>query len=123
MPRSRANSEFGAPFCGRSLPPSHRRVELSRVNYRHIVRLITLAALAPLARCRQAAPAFGPNLAGARQNAEEFFYSIGSRFTNIQRPPRIIHARAQFGHNALTPSGIYNDTSIWLAVGADSATV
>jgi hypothetical protein len=91
------------------------------VNYRHIVRFITLASLAPLAACRQVAPAFGPNLPGARQNAEEFFYSVGSRFTNIQRPPRIIHARAEFGRNALTPSGIYNDTTIWLAIGADSA--
>jgi len=91
------------------------------VNYRHLVRFTALAALVPLAGCRQIAPAFGPNLSGARQNAEEFFYSIGSRFTNIQRPPRITHARAQFGHYALTPSGIYNDTSVWLAIGADSA--
>jgi hypothetical protein len=57
----------------------------------------------------------------ARQNAEEFFYSVGSRFTNIQRPARIIHARAQFGHYALTPSGVYNDTSVWLSIGPDSA--
>ncbi len=91
------------------------------MNYRHLVRFTALAALAPLAGCRQVAPAFGPNLPAARQNAEEFFYSIGSRFTNIQRPPRIIHARSQFGHYALTPSGIYNDTSVWLAIGADSA--
>jgi hypothetical protein len=91
------------------------------VNYPHIVRFITLASFVPLAACRQVAPAFGPNLAGARQNAEEFFYSVGSRFTNIQRPARILHARAQFGHYALTPSGIYNDTTIWLAIGADSA--
>jgi len=91
------------------------------VNYTHIVRFITVASLALLGACRQAAPAFGPNLPGARQNAEEFFYSVGSRFTNIQRPPRIIHARAQFGHYALTPSGIYNDTTVWLAIGADSA--
>ena len=115
------SSEFGRPLLGRSLPPPHRRVELSPVNYRHLVRFTALAALAPLAGCRQIAPAFGPNLSGARQNAEEFFYSIGSRFTNIQRPPRITHARAQFGHYALTPSGIYNDTSVWLAIGADSA--
>ncbi|MEA2763371.1 MAG: hypothetical protein QOD47_2655 [Gemmatimonadaceae bacterium] len=91
------------------------------MNYPHIVRFITLASFVPLAACRQVAPAFGPNLAGARQNAEEFFYSVGSRFTNIQRPARILHARAQFGHYALTPSGIYNDTTIWLAIGADSA--
>ncbi|HEX6629419.1 MAG TPA: hypothetical protein VF105_15825 [Gemmatimonadaceae bacterium] len=71
--------------------------------------------------CRESAAAFGPNLLFARQNAEEFFYSVGSRFTNIQRPQRILRARAQFGHYALTPSGVYNDTTIWLSVGPDSA--
>lgn len=85
------------------------------------MRFITLAALSALSACKEVAPAFGPNIPGARQNAEEFFYSVGSRFTNIQRPSRIIHARAQFGHYALTPSGVYNDTTIWLAIGADSA--
>jgi hypothetical protein len=71
--------------------------------------------------CRESAAAFGPNLLLARQNAEEFFYSVGSRFTNIQRPQRILRARAQFGHYALTPSGVYNDTTIWLSIGPDSA--
>jgi hypothetical protein len=85
-------------------------------------RSVGVAALfLGLAACRQVAPAFGPSIPVARQNAEEFFYSVGSRFTNIQRPPRIIHARSQFGHYALTPSGVYNDTSIWLAIGPDSA--
>jgi hypothetical protein len=79
----------------------------------------SLCAVTPA--CREVAPAFGPNIPLARQNAEEFFYSVGSRFTNIQRPPRISHARAQFGRYALTPSGVYNDTSVWLAVGPDSA--
>ena len=74
-----------------------------------------------LSGCKAVAPAFGSNPAAARQNADEFLYSVSSRFTNIQRPPRIIHARAQFGHYALTPSGIYNDTSIWLSIGPDSA--
>jgi len=74
-----------------------------------------------LSACREVAPAFGPNIPAARQNAEEFFYSVGSRFTNIQRQPRILHARAQFGHYALTPSGVYSDTSIWLGIGPDSA--
>jgi hypothetical protein len=82
---------------------------------------MALAALGPLVACREVAPAFGPNIPSARQNAEEIFYSVGSRFTNIQRPPRLIHARAQFGHYALTPSGVYNDTTIWLAIGTDSA--
>ena len=88
-----------------------------------IVRFLALTAslCVVTSACREVAPAFGPNIPLARQNAEEFFYSVGSRFTNIQRPPRILHARAQFGHYALTPSGVYNDTSIWLAIGPDSA--
>jgi hypothetical protein len=87
-----------------------------------LTRCIALAgSLTAVMSCREVAPAFGPNIPFARQNAEEFFYSVGSRFTNIQRPQRIIHARAQFGHYALTPSGIYNDTSVWLATGPDSA--
>jgi len=81
--------------------------------------LFTLVAL--LCGCREAGPAFGANIPFARQNADEFFYSVGSRFTNIQRPPRLLRARAQFGHYALTPSGVYNDTTIWLAIGPDSA--
>ena len=91
-----------------------------------IPKFIRFGALAAslgvaLSACREVAPAFGPNIPFARQNAEEFFYSVGSRFTNIQRPPRILRARAQFGHYALTPSGVYNDTSVWLAIGPDSA--
>jgi len=85
-------------------------------------RLASLALAALLAAgCRESAPAFGPGLIAARANADEFLYSVGSRFTNIQRPPRLIHARQQFGHYALTPSGVYNDTSVWLAFGPDSA--
>ncbi|MDP9206652.1 MAG: hypothetical protein M3P12_14590 [Gemmatimonadota bacterium] len=91
------------------------------MNNRNCFGAATL--LLALAACRQVAPAFGPNIPLARQNAEEFFYSVGSRFTNIQRPARVIHARAQFGHYALTPSGVYNDTTIWLAVGPDSARI
>ena len=91
-----------------------------------IPKFVRFAALAGslggvLSACREVAPAFGPNIPLARQNAEEFFYSVGSRFTNIQRPQRVIRARQQFGHYALTPSGVYNDTSIWLAIGPDSA--
>ena len=87
------------------------------------VRFTALAGslVGVLSACREVAPAFGPNIPLARQNAEEFFYSVGSRFTNIQRPQRVIRARQQFGHYALTPSGVYNDTSVWLGIGPDSA--
>ncbi len=86
-----------------------------------LIRCVASAGLfLGLAACRQVAPAFGPSIPVARQNAEEFFYSVGSRFTNIQRPARLIHARSQFGHYALTPSGVYNDTTVWLATGPDN---
>ena len=86
------------------------------------IRLASLAFVALLALgCRDSAAAFGPNLLAARANSDEFLYSVGSRFTNIQRPPRLIHARQQFGHYALTPSGVYNDTTVWLAFGPDSS--
>src|SRR5437868_1658525 len=88
---------------------------------RKLVLILTASATLTTSACRESAAAFGPNLPLARQNAEEFFYAVGSRFTNIQRPQRILRARAQFGHYALTPSGIYNDTSIWLSIGPDSA--
>ncbi len=88
---------------------------------RKLVLILTASATLTTTACRESAAAFGPNLPLARQNAEEFFYAVGSRFTNIQRPQRILRARAQFGHYALTPSGIYNDTSIWLSIGPDSA--
>jgi hypothetical protein len=101
---------------------SPRVSQLSRVRIKNNARILVATAItAILGACREAAPAFGPNLPFARQNADEFFYSVGSRFTNIQRPQRILRARAQFGHYALTPSGVYNDTSIWLAIGPDSA--
>lgn len=88
-----------------------------------IIRFIALPCLiaGAASACREVAPAFGPNIPFARQNAEEFFYSVGSRFTNIQRPVRVLRARQQFGHYALTPSGVYNDTTVWLAIGPDSA--
>ena len=91
------------------------------MTIRAFVRLVTVSTALATTACRESAAAFGPNLPLARQNADEFFYSVGSRFTSIQRPQRILRARAQFGHYALTPSGVYNDTAIWLSVGPDSA--
>ena len=102
------------------LPSSPSSPELSRVRIPKFVRFLALGVTA-VSACREAGPAFGPGLPFARQNADEFLYSVGSRFTNIQRTPRLLRARAQFGHYALTPSGVYNDTTIWLAIGPDSA--
>ena len=91
------------------------------MKIRTVVLLLTASTALATTACRESAAAFGPNLPLARQSADEFFYSVGSRFTSIQRPQRILRARAQFGHYALTPSGVYNDTSVWLSIGPDSA--
>ncbi len=80
-------------------------------------RTASLALAALTLGCKASAPAFGTNPLSARTNADEFFYSVSYRFTNIQRTPKLIRARQQFGHYALVPSGVYNDTSVWMAYG------
>lgn len=70
--------------------------------------------------CRDVGPAFGPTIPAARTNAEQLFGGIAQRFTNVERNPKFRVARGKLGKNALTPSVIYNDTSVWTAMGADN---
>ena len=56
----------------------------------------------------------------ARSNADDLFGGIAQRFTNVQRSPKFLIARGKLGKNALTPSGIFNDTSVWTAWAGDS---
>lgn len=86
--------------------------------------LLGVALLAASATaCRDVAPAFGPTPAAARTNADALFGGIAQRFTNVERSPKFLIARGKLGHYALTPSVIYNDTSVWTAWGADSTRV
>jgi hypothetical protein len=62
---------------------------------------------------------FGTGSATARANADELFGSFAARFTNVYRTPRYARARELLGRYALTPSVIYNDTSIWTAYNSD----
>ena len=77
------------------------------------------ALLLVSAACRDVGPAFGPTIPAARSNAEGLFGGIAQRFTNVQRNPKFSVARGKLGKNALTPSAIYNDTSVWTAMGTD----
>jgi len=70
--------------------------------------------------CRDVAPAFGTSTAAARANADALFGGIAQRFTNVERSPKFLVARGKLGHYALTPSVVYNDTSVWTAWAADS---
>ena len=82
--------------------------------------LAAATVIAALSACRDVAPALGTNAAAARANADGLFGGIAQRFTNVQRTPKFTGARGKLGKNALTPSGIYNDTSVWTAIGPDS---
>jgi len=88
----------------------------------HTLRQAVAAAtlVASLGACRDVAPAFGINAATARANADGLFGGIAQRFTNVQRNAKFTVARGKLGKAALTPSVIYNDTSVWTAFGPDS---
>ncbi|HMA21245.1 MAG TPA: hypothetical protein VKO87_10605 [Gemmatimonadaceae bacterium] len=81
----------------------------------------TISLLAALATaCRDVGPAFGPTIPAARTNAEQLFGGIAQRFTNVERNPKFRVARGKLGKYALTPSAIFNDTSVWTAMGSDN---
>jgi hypothetical protein len=77
-------------------------------------RALLTATLALTAiACQSVPPGFGTTATQARTNADSLFTSLTQRFTNVSRSPRYAKARERIGRYALTPSEIYNDTSIW----------
>ncbi len=110
------------------MPPEHLYNSPARStniqNNRHPrARALIAAALLTLstAACRDVGPAFGPTIPVARTNADGLFRGIAERFTNVQRNQKFTTARVKMGKNALTPSVIYNDTSVWTAIGSDGS--
>jgi hypothetical protein len=73
---------------------------------------LALTTLA-LAGCRNAAPAFGPTPGEARTNADNLFTALEQRFTAVERSPKFAQGRAKMFREALVPSRLYSDTSIW----------
>ena len=102
------------------MPPRHTYTNTPRRPGagRRLVSSILLIAAA--SACRDVGPAFGPTIPAARANAEGLFGGIAQRFTNVQRNAKFAHARGRLGKYALTPSAIYNDTSVWTAIGGDA---
>jgi len=95
------------------MPPDH--------SYSSTLKLAALALLILAGTaCRDVGPAFGPTIPAARNNAEQLFGGIAQRFTNVERNPKFHIARGKLGKNALTPSVIFNDTSVWTAMGTDN---
>ena len=64
--------------------------------------------------------ALGPDRQAARTNADAMFDGLAARFDNVQRAPKFFQARSKLGRYALSPSGVYGDTSVWTALGTDS---
>ena len=64
--------------------------------------------------------ALGPDRRTARTSADALFDGLAARFDNVQRAPKFYQARSKLGRYALSPSGVYGDTSVWTAVGIDS---
>ena len=92
-----------------------------RIGIARVRRVALVAAALSLAACRDVAPSFGPSIPAAGANAEGLFGGIAQRFTNVQRNPKFTSARGKIGRNALTPSGIFNDTSVWTGTGTDGS--
>ena len=87
------------------------------MRLRRVATIVFLTSAA--SACRDVGPAFGPTIPAARTNAEGLFGGIAQRFTSVQRDRKFAAARGKLGKNALTPSVIYNDTSVWTIMGAD----
>jgi hypothetical protein len=82
--------------------------------------IVALAAsLLTLTACQGVPAGFGSTRPQAQQNADSLFTSLVNRFTNVTRSPRYERARELIGRHALTPSVIYNDTTIWTAITND----
>jgi hypothetical protein len=64
--------------------------------------------------------ALGVDRRAARANADAVFDGLAARFDNVQRAPKFLQARSKLGRYALSPSGVYGDTSVWTTVGTDS---
>ncbi len=83
--------------------------------------LALVLALSATTACRDVGPSFGTSIPAARSNAEQLFGGIAQRFTNVERNAKFHVARGKLGKNALTPSLIFNDTSVWTAMGSDNS--
>lgn len=76
-----------------------------------------------LAACAEVPAAFGPTPTAARINSDALLGSFARRFTDVTRTPRYARARELLGRNALTPSGVFSDTTVWTTSNDDTRTL
>ena len=107
------------PRTGRSHasgPTIHARTLTVRPSIRAFA---IIAFVSTAAACRGVPNALGADRRSARTNAESLFDGLARRFDNVQRTPKFAQARSKLGRHALSPSGVYRDTSVWTSSGAD----
>jgi hypothetical protein len=76
-------------------------------------RIGPIIALALITGCRAVVPPWGPTLAEARVNADNLLTAFEVRFTNVRRDALFGAARPKMGRHALTPGGLFRDSTIW----------
>jgi hypothetical protein len=65
--------------------------------------------------CGEAPAAFGPTPTAARAHASDLLSAIALRFGPVPRDARLASARPRYVRHALSPSRIFDDTTIWTA--------
>lgn len=68
--------------------------------------IVWLASVLALSACHDTPAAFGPH-------ADSLFVALTERYTSVERSPRFAAARIKLIHHALSPSRVFDDTSIW----------
>ena len=55
----------------------------------------------------------------ARAATGDLFASLATRFTNVDRAPRVDAARKKLSRYALSPSGVFDDATVWTSIASD----
>jgi len=74
---------------------------------------LALSATTAGAACAGPLPTSFTSPAAARAAVADLFGGLALRFTNVERASRFDAARQKIGRSALSPSGVYDDASIW----------
>jgi hypothetical protein len=97
-----------------------RFARLSAIASRLAVTTLVAIATGLGSACRGVPAALGTDRRDAHSNAGALFNGLALRFDNVQRAPKFAQARSKLGRYALSPSGVFGDTSVWTEVGRDS---
>lgn len=103
---------IGAATCDANLRIHHR---LHTPGLRAVTLAALVLAAGSLVGCGDSLRSAGPTPAAAIVNADALFAAMQTRFTNVELAPRYFAAKQRIGEQALTPSRIFDDTSVWVA--------